>query len=89
VEPENRELAERLARQRRRPPSAELGTVLSYPLRDPLAYVMMAVFVGVFATVARIAMFGAIVGVIVSRGLLHAYAFTGMAAGAPRSRRRR
>jgi hypothetical protein len=71
-----REEAERLARQRRRPLRDELGTVLTYPLRDPMAYVMMAVVVGVFATASRMAAFGAFFGVLFSQGLLYAYSFT-------------
>jgi hypothetical protein len=71
-----KEEAERLARQRRRPLRDELGIIFSYPLRDPLAYIMMAVVVGLAATAARMAVFGAIFGVLISQGLLYAYAFT-------------
>lgn len=71
-----REEAERVARQRRRPLRDELGTVLTYPLRDPMAYIMMAVMVGVFSTAARVAAFGAFFGVLFAQGLLYAYSFT-------------
>ena len=71
-----KEKAERIERQRRRPLRDELGTVLTYPLRDPVAYLMMAFVVGVFATAARIAVMGALVGVVISTGLLYAYSFT-------------
>ena len=71
-----RDEAERVARQRRRPLRDELGTVLTYPLRDPVAYVMMAVAVGVFASAARMAAFGGFFGMLFSQGLLYAYAFT-------------
>jgi hypothetical protein len=76
VKTAEKEEAERIARQRRRPLRDELGTVLSYPLRDPMAYIMMAVFVGVFSTAAKLAMFGSLIGWFFSQGLLYAYAFT-------------
>jgi hypothetical protein len=76
VKTAEKEEAERIARQRRRPLRDELGTVLSYPLRDPMAYIMMAVFVGVFSTAAKLAMFGNLIGWFFSQGLLYAYAFT-------------
>jgi hypothetical protein len=72
----DREKAERLARQRRRPLREELGTVLSYPLRDPMAYVMMAIVVGVFSFAAKVAVFGGLIGTVFYYGLLYAYAFT-------------
>jgi hypothetical protein len=71
-----REEAERVARQRRRPLRDELGTVLTYPLRDPMAYIMMAVMVGLFSTAARVAAFGGFFGVLFAQGLLYAYSFT-------------
>ncbi len=72
----DKEKAERVERQRRRPLRDELGTVMSYPLRDPMAYIMMAVFVGIFSTAAKIAIFGGWFGVLFSTGLLYAYSFT-------------
>jgi hypothetical protein len=71
-----REDAERLRRQRRRPLRDELGTVLTYPLKDPMAYVMMAVVVGVFSFASQVAVFGGLIGVVFYYGLLYAYAFT-------------
>jgi hypothetical protein len=71
-----REEAERLARQRRRPLREELGTVLTYPLRDPVAYIMMAIVVGVFSFASKMAVFGGLIGVVFYYGLLYAYAFT-------------
>ncbi len=76
VKTADKEEAERVARQRRRPLRDELGTVLTYPLRDPMAYIMMAVFVGIFSTAAKVAMFGNLIGWFFSQGLLYAYAFT-------------
>ena len=72
----DREEAERVARQRRRPLRDELGTVLTYPLRDPMAYIMMAVVVGLFSTAAKVAAFGGYFGTLFAQGLLYAYAFT-------------
>jgi hypothetical protein len=71
-----REEAERVARQRRRPLRDELGTVLTYPLRDPMAYIMMAVVVGLFSTAAKVAAFGGFFGALFAQGLLYAYSFT-------------
>jgi hypothetical protein len=41
-----------------------------------MAYIMMAIMVGVFSTAARMAAFGAFFGVLFSQGLLYAYSFT-------------
>lgn len=72
----DREEKDRVARLRRRPLRDELGTVLTYPLKDPMAYVMMAVAVGVFGTAARYAAFGNMVGAFFYYALLYGYAFT-------------
>ena len=76
VKTAEKEEAERVARQRRRPLREELGTVFSYPLRDPMAYIMMAVVVGVFSVASKVAAFGGLIGVVFYYGLLYAYAFT-------------
>jgi hypothetical protein len=76
VKTAEKEEAERAARQRRRPLREELGTVLGYPLRDPMAYIMMAVIVGVFSFAAKVAAFGGLIAVVFYWGLLYAYAFT-------------
>lgn len=70
------ERKEALARRRARPLSEELGTVFAYPFTDKVAFVLLAVFVGVFALAASLAAFGSGVGMIVSQGLLYAYAFS-------------
>ena len=49
------EQQEERARMRARPLTAELGTVLAYPFTDKVAYVALAVFVGVFAPIALVA----------------------------------
>jgi hypothetical protein len=41
-----------------------------------MAYIMMAIMVGVFSTAARMAAFGAFFGLLFSQGLLYAYSFT-------------
>ena len=76
VKTAEKEAAERVARQRRRPLREELGTVFSYPLRDPMAYIMMAVVVGVFSVAAKVAAFGGLIAIVFYYGLLYAYAFT-------------
>lgn len=71
-----KEDAEKIERQRRRPLRDEIGTVLTYPLKDPMAYLMMAFVVGIFSAAAKIAMWGGTIAVIISTGLLYSYSFT-------------
>ena len=55
----------------------ELATVFSYPFSDKMAYVLLAVFVGVFSVASSLAAFGAGLAILLSQGLLYAYtAFT-------------
>jgi hypothetical protein len=70
------ERKEALARRRARPLSEELATVFAYPFSDKVAFVLLAVFVGVFALAASLAAFGSGFGWLVSQGLLYAYAFS-------------
>ncbi|HLA78239.1 MAG TPA: hypothetical protein VJU18_11720 [Vicinamibacteria bacterium] len=56
----------------------DLGTVLAYPLRDPLSYVLLALFTWVFGVAARFAMYGGLLGVLLSQGVLMWYAFTAL-----------
>ncbi len=65
--------------QRSRNMFEDLGTVLAYPLRDPLSYVLLAVFTWVFAVAARWAMYGGLLGLLLSQGVLMWYAFTALA----------
>jgi hypothetical protein len=53
----------------------ELGTIVAYPLRDPIGLVMLALFTWVFAVAAKMAVFGGFVGVIFSQGVLLSYCF--------------
>ena len=65
------------ARLRARPLTDELGTVFRYPLSDGMAFVLLAVFVGVFSVAASFAVLGgAGLAILLSQGLLYAYAFT-------------
>ncbi len=64
--------------QRSRNMFEDLGTVLAYPLRDPLSYVLLALFTWVFAVAARFAMYGGLLGVLLSQGVLMWYAFTAL-----------
>jgi hypothetical protein len=72
----DQEAGEAKARMRARPLSEELGTVFAYPFSDKLAYVLLAVFVGVFSVAAGFAAFGAGLAILLSQGLLYSYAFT-------------
>ena len=49
---------------------------MRYPLSDPMAFVMLAVAVWLFAAAAQMAAFGGFFGVLFSQGLLYAYSFT-------------
>jgi hypothetical protein len=63
-------------RIRARPLLDELGTVFGYPLSDKTAFLLLAVFVGVFSVAASFAVAGAGLAILLSQGLLYAYAFT-------------
>jgi hypothetical protein len=66
-------------RQRARPMMEELGTILGYPLRDPTAFVMLAVFTWVFAALGNFAvLYGRMVAVVFSQGVLMAYCFSAL-----------
>ena len=72
----NKYLADReMETQRGRSLVSEIPTILAYPFRDPLAYVLLALFTGAFAFAARYAMFGGGVGFLLSQGVLMAYCF--------------
>lgn len=73
AEQEARETRER---ERARPLREDLGQILRYPLVDPIAYVLLAVFVWGFRVAAAMAAFGGGFGTLFSQGLLMAYAFT-------------
>src|SRR5262245_55380637 len=53
------EAKEAKARMRARALTDDLGTVLGYPLSDKTAFLMLAVFVGIFSVAASFAVFGA------------------------------
>jgi hypothetical protein len=53
----------------------ELGTIVAYPLRDPMGLVMLALFTWFFGLLAKMAMFGGFVGIILSQGVLLSYCF--------------
>jgi hypothetical protein len=72
----DQEAKEARARMRARPLMDELATVFSYPFSDKMAYLLLAVFVGVFSVAASLAAFGSALAILLSQGLLYAYAFT-------------
>jgi hypothetical protein len=56
---------------RSRPLLSDLGLIFSYPFRDPIAYVMLAIFTGIFGMLTM----GGFLAVILSQGVLFWYAF--------------
>ena len=53
----------------------ELGTIVAYPLRDPLGLVMLSLFTWFFGLLAKMALFGGFAGIILSQGVLLSYCF--------------
>ncbi|MET0552252.1 MAG: hypothetical protein ABW221_04390 [Vicinamibacteria bacterium] len=62
-------------RQRQRSMMEEIEVIVRYPLQDPLALALLAVFSGLFAFFARFGLVAAIIGTVVSQGALFAYCF--------------
>jgi hypothetical protein len=72
---------ERLDRERQRaqPMMSQLGTIVSYPLRDPMAYVMLAVVTWIFTALGSLAVLhGKMAAILLSQGILMAYCFTAL-----------
>jgi uncharacterized membrane protein YgdD (TMEM256/DUF423 family) len=69
------EEGQELVRQRQRSMMEELQTIATYPLRDPMAYAMLAVFSGFFALGARLGGMLWVIGTILSMGALYGYCF--------------
>jgi hypothetical protein len=66
-------------RQRAQPMMAQLGTIVSYPLKDPMAYVMLAVVTWIFTALGSLAVLhGKMAAVLLSQGILMAYCFTAL-----------
>ena len=53
----------------------ELGTILAYPMRDPLGLVMLSLFTWFFGALAKLALFGGFAGIVLSQGVLLSYCF--------------
>jgi hypothetical protein len=53
----------------------ELGTIVAYPLRDPLGLVMLSLFTWFFGLLSKTALFGGFAGIILSQGVLLSYCF--------------
>jgi hypothetical protein len=68
--------SEELVRRRARPLRSELGEVFAYPFSDPLSYVILSIFVGVFSLLSAMALAGGGLGRLISQGLVFAYAFS-------------
>jgi hypothetical protein len=61
--------------QRARSLFSEIPTILGYPFQDPIAYVMLSIFTGIFAFAAKFAMAGGAIAILLSQGVLMAYCF--------------
>jgi hypothetical protein len=61
--------------QRARSLMQELGTIVAYPLRDPMGLVMLSLFTWFFGLLAKMALFGGFAGIILSQGVLLSYCF--------------
>lgn len=69
----------RRERQRARPMMDELGTIIGYPLNDPVAYAMLAVFTWVFTAAGNLTvLYGKFVAVLFAQGVLMAYCFSAL-----------
>jgi len=66
---------EDLERRRARSLLDDLGTIVGYPLRDPLGFIVLAVFIGLFGVAAEFAAFGRGFAILFSDGVLYSYAF--------------
>ena len=53
----------------------ELGTIVAYPLRDPMGLVMLSLFTWFFGLLSKMALFGGFAGIILSQGVLLSYCF--------------
>src|SRR5262249_20151420 len=53
----------------------ELGTIVAYPLRDTVGFLMLAAFTWFFGVLAKIAIFGGGIAVVLSQGVLLSYCF--------------
>jgi hypothetical protein len=70
------EAEEERQRQRARPMMQELGTILAYPMGDPIAYVLLALFTWFFGALGRFtAAYGFMLRLLLSQGVLMWYCF--------------
>jgi hypothetical protein len=70
------EAEEARERQRALPMMQELTTILAYPIKDPIAYVMLAVFTWFFGVLGRLsAGYGLVISLLLSQGVLMWYCF--------------
>jgi hypothetical protein len=64
-----------LKRQRQRSMMEEIEVIVRYPLQDPMAFVMLALFTGLFGFFARFAAFYGAIAIVLSQGVLMWYCF--------------
>jgi hypothetical protein len=62
-------------RQRQRSMMEELEVIARYPLQDPMAFAMLALFTGFFGFFARFAAFYGAIAIVLSQGVLVWYCF--------------
>lgn len=62
-------------RQQARSLMQEVGTIVAYPLRDVMGFVMLALFTWFFGMLAKFAMVGGAVAIALSQGVLLSYCF--------------
>ena len=67
-----------LVRQRQRSMFDELQTIATYPLRDPMGLVVLALFTGLFGFFARFAAFYGAIAIVLSQGVLMWYCFNAL-----------
>lgn len=65
-------------RQRQRPMRDELPLIARYPINDPFAFVLLALFTWFFGLFTFMGLWGLIVGLLFSKGVLMAYAFNAL-----------
>ncbi len=65
-------------RQRQRPMSEEIPLIARYPINDPFAFVLLALFTWFFGLFTGFGIWGLIVGLLFSKGILMAYAFNAL-----------
>jgi len=67
-----------MVQQRDRSMMEELPVILKYPFVDKVSFVLLSLFVWFFTLAGSLALFGGGMAILLSQGLLYAYAFTAL-----------